>query len=708
MKISNRKALRRFSLGSGGGLISLVLDDAEGGKIVATHPLSLGRVKLSTLLEAATLVQTKGALIHLLILLLSITASYAASPVASFTSLTGTPGNLGDVPCTVTFTATNSISGTVSLTNYFGIHYFTWNFGDGSTVVTRNPYQEHTFLWPGSFDVTLTVQNNYTNTATTNRVYVVNAQSSYPGTVYHVKTNGLDSAAGTFAAPWLTLSKAVATVIDGDFVAVHPGRYEEFNDFNRNVAAATNRITFIGYGASTRGAQFRHSNYTYDGFDITSATAVVNGAIYVFPACDNFIVRNCKIHDTPMDLDGVYVSNQGATTPDAGALHGTIFNNIFTNVGSVNIAINQGSNWVVRANQAYDSWTEGDFVRPLGDGHVIEDNFCWNLNNGDTGGHADFFQVPLNSSHVRNITIQRNIVVGNLANWNDDGDAQICQIASGVQGQTTHTNLVWRNNIFYYVRGQANLSIDGAKFYNNLFYLSPRAPTQLSTYGGNNGSGYGTEWYNNIFFACSDGQTASRGWYYNGTGVGSTNTTVFANYNFVCGTNGALKQVAPPDNAFRWAVTGQEANGINGGLPLFVDVPHLDFRLQTNSTLAGAGTVISGFTTDINGLTRSAPWDMGPFAVSGSSDPPPPPPPPPPGTPGPRRGKRRVVYFDNLKTNSLLAVSRLLDNEAIVALIRATNELSTSIFIPSDLEAKRMEDFQGVLIKSENFMGFRW
>jgi hypothetical protein len=137
-----------------------------------------------------------------------------------------------------------------------------------------------------------------------------------------------------------------------------------------------------------------------------------------------------------------------------GALNGRVDNCRFENIGYIVVEISNGSNWVVRANQVNHTTSEGDFIRPMGSNHWIQDNWCSDLNNGSTGGHADFFQVPAwFVSGAKDVVVERNYVEGNLADLNDDGDAAIAQIASGVFAAATHTNIVWRNNIFNQVRG---------------------------------------------------------------------------------------------------------------------------------------------------------------------------------------------------------------------------------------------------------------
>lgn len=541
----------------------------------------------------------------------------------------GTPESIGRVPCTVTFDASESISGNFSATNAYGVRKFVWNFGDGSTYETWRATNSHTFLWPGDFTVTLTVHNTDGNSASYSRTYRVLEKTNALINVYHVKTNGNNANAGTFDAPWLTIAKAISVVTNGDWVAVHPGNYYENSDVNRNVALQTNRITFVGYNAKENWIRLRHPDYTFAGFDLNGSNAT-GGAFYIFQDADRIILRNNFIHDTPTGLvAGVYITRAGVTNPVDCAIGGQIIANTFTNIGAECIHLLNGSNWVFQGNQAMNTQGEGDFIKVHGDGISIADNYCTNLNNGDSGGHVDFFQIVPASDIVRNITIERNWVEGNLGNEADDGDAQVAQIASSAFASPYFTNIVFRNNVFRSVRGALNDSMDGMKVYNNLFYRTPRESIQVTTGGGENGSSYGTDFKNNLFYQSSGGGTsATLGWYYNAaSGNPATNTTVLANYNAVAGTNNAAKTVAPPDSEFRWASIGQEANGINGGDPLFVSASRGDFRLQSSSSLVEAGTAIADFTTDFLGRDRGdGNWDIGPFQELGLASPPPSPP----------------------------------------------------------------------------------
>lgn len=43
------------------------------------------------------------------------------------------------------------------------------------------------------------------------------------------------------------------------------------------------------------------------------------------------------------------------------------------------VEIVNGKNWKITANQVFHTTHEGDFIRPQGEGHLIADNFCYDL-----------------------------------------------------------------------------------------------------------------------------------------------------------------------------------------------------------------------------------------------------------------------------------------------------------------------------------------
>ena len=98
---------------------------------------------------------------------------------------------------------------------------------------------------------------------------------------YYVSPTGSNSAAGSSAAPWQTLQKAVDTVVAGDTVIVRAGNYAGFNMTRDGTAAA--RITLSGEPGATVNSRgpaplsgamnLEGASYvTIEGFNVTHST----------------------------------------------------------------------------------------------------------------------------------------------------------------------------------------------------------------------------------------------------------------------------------------------------------------------------------------------------------------------------------------------------------------------------------------------------
>lgn len=106
--------------------------------------------------------------------------------------------------------------------------------------------------------------------------WLVAAALPLVGAQYFVATNGSDSAAGTQAAPWRTLTKAASTVQAGDTVWVRGGDYAGEGQIYIGTRAGTPAapITFSAYPGErpvARGVEFNTvSNYVIIGFTFTN------------------------------------------------------------------------------------------------------------------------------------------------------------------------------------------------------------------------------------------------------------------------------------------------------------------------------------------------------------------------------------------------------------------------------------------------------
>lgn len=228
--------------------------------------------------------------------------------------------------------------------------------------------------------------------------------------VLHVAVTGSDTAAGSDAAPFKTIQRAVTAANAGDTVVVHPGTYVGFQVGKRGTASAP--ITFKADpgvtidGAATADRDAIHiENASYivvDGFTVSHATrsglsAITsdhitvrnshmdgNGNWGVFAAfCDELIVEDNELSRST-NQHGVYASNS--------ADHPIIRRNKIWGNGMCGVHMN------------------GD-ISMGGDGvisnAVVEDNVIYD--NGHLGGSG------INGDGVQNATIRNNVLDANHA-----------------------------------------------------------------------------------------------------------------------------------------------------------------------------------------------------------------------------------------------------------------------------------------------------
>lgn len=457
---------------------------------------------------------------------------------------------------------------------------------------------------------------------------------SATATTWYVSPTGNNSNIGSdSSAPFLTIQKAASVVNPGDTVLVSPGNYGEYVDLTRPASQA-NRITFRAQGSVYSGGfNVRLPYYTIDGFDLNGTnTSGANGIVYLYQPANETWVLNCTLHNVT-NKSGIWMvspSGTNSTAPSNGQLNCVVSNCTFYGIYSPNIVL-MGSNHIIAANKCLGTGGEGDFIRPFGANHHIYGNYITNLATHGMGGHPDIMQVYGDYGWwCKDVVFEKNQIYGKAGD-----DAQICQLEMnsggnpnnplgtyGYSGSAGHmTNLVFRNNLFVNIQYLANIDMDGTKWYNNLFYRCGQASDgAIFALGGNKGSGYGTEFRNNVFYQCATnwGTNPGGGWYQQDM-AWETNVTITADYDFICGINYNPKNVAPPNDSTHWRSDGQEAHGINGGNPLFVDENDYNFQPAAGSPLIGAGNPVQTFSDDFTGTSRSGSWSIGPFQQSGGT-----------------------------------------------------------------------------------------
>lgn len=523
-----------------------------------------------------------------------------------------------NIPQFVTFSATDSQSGTWVTNSWIGIMNYSWTFGDGSRAVwTRWPDVSHTHLITGDWTMTLVVTNTAGNIGSTTRKYRVLPKSTYANDIFYVATSGSDAAAGTQAAPWLTVTNAVKQATAGDYIAVSAGSYTNWIDLGDLSAAdgsSSNPITLVGYGATLRHVSNERHYWSWEGFEITSSDSTPS-ALFEHPNQKNGLtLRNMYFHDGATDVGAVTVPPSGGTVPS----NFTLVNNFCYHLdgGNFGLLYVNATNILEDANIALECTGQSDFFRNDGVNITISRNYARDLSHG-TANHTDFYQGAFALSITnKNIIVERN--------WMEQFSSEIVEIVNmgntNYPHSTDFTNFVFRNNVCIgYQLGLNPIGLDGPKIHNNLFYKCLAASEIV--YGGSGGNLRDIDVCNNAFFKCGPGggTSTSQGWYYNITRA--PNSTMFRmDCNFVTGASYATKDVAPPDDGFHWKVTGTESRGINGGDPKFVDEANYDFRLQSDSPLVGAAeNLSSSFTTDFFGQPRTSSWSIGPFEATSAT-----------------------------------------------------------------------------------------
>lgn len=538
-----------------------------------------------------------------------------------------------NLPMTVRFEATNSVSGNWSTNEWYGIRDFLWtfDFGDAQrSVWVRVPDMECTFLRTGAVTITLTVTNWAGDTASHSRNYRIMPASGFTNDIIYVSTTGDDDNAGTTeATAKRTVTNGMARLGPGDYLAVLPGSYFEWCDVDPTSSGGpiTNGtaelpITVVGYAASAEGARQEKSWWTWEGFefggDITMTTSNRDAYFHIAPLQNGITLRACYWNGAFTLTNGVSAILQQASGGAGGTNH-------IIEYCRIDRIIGHDQNSVVHFSGVTNLLYDGSIDTYLGGQadalKVYGANVTWSrhtsLEFGFTNNnHSDWMSFGIASTQPTS-----DILVDRC--WAESHFGTETAMANNGNGDVWRqcTNLTVRNSVFInFMNGFNPLGFDAAKIYSCLFYRSPWT-NQVTTVMGINKSSQLEDFRNNIFFEnYQHGRNTNAGWYANGylvAGGLDTNVSFVANspdYNFVCGTNFFPKDAAPPDDYANWAVTGQEVHGINGGNPQFRDPANHDFHLNANSPLINAAVVISGGpATDFWGRDRGVAWDIGPF-----------------------------------------------------------------------------------------------
>ena len=451
---------------------------------------------------------------------------------------------------------------------------------------------------------------------------------------YYVRTDGSDSNTGTAnssGGAWLTIQKAVNTAVAGDTVTVVAGSYTKYVLSARS-GTAGNPITFNTTGGDVfcYGWKFTHSYISIDGFTARHHSRVNNtdAAFCLSTACSNITITNCHVGpgmwlqatdyvfadtnpDTISTAGGGFIAagfRAGATIKISDSTaNGQTLNNARTvtvdSVTDTTLTLSAGSSVTAESgvtallyggSRAFHFASTAESVTI--DGCTVTDAGClWMTMSGSNHIIQNcVFSDGLGFDGVlyggTNNVFRRNLLRDSMEikYWsptpdglaqNDKGNGTINGVTiteniimdwkggAGVDHGSPGANLTISNNVVYNCGGGwTGFVTENTSFLNNTivntgiasvsgFIAAQDHPLEWEDSSNNPTTGV---LKNNLIIGCGNGQGALVGWYANL----EPSLALVANYNYVAG----------PAPTFATKIGFSEANGINGGNPLFVDI----------------------------------------------------------------------------------------------------------------------------------------
>ncbi len=326
------------------------------------------------------------------------------------------------------------------------------------------------------------------------------------GHAYYLAPTGNDSAAGTYAAPWKTITAAAAKMVAGDVAYLRGGTYSGQAQISVS-GTATAPITFTAFPGENPILVEPATNATSDLDTVRVLGSYVvldhlhvtdqNGtgqAIWIGDNATNVTIQYCEVYGA--HGQGILISGNG----------NTIYRNDIHDNGSHppldhGIYVDGGNN-IVRSNTIHGNFTwgvqvyNGYVTGPTGVGHnLIESNYIWGNGAGSTAAaptSAAGGMVVGNGSNAT--TIRNNIICGNAQYGVEIIDSEpdnaltgniSCYNAKGGfymrypgSGNTMSGNISYNDGVF------ALSSTTGVASDNDYFFTSSGAPN-LQWSGGN-------------------------------------------------------------------------------------------------------------------------------------------------------------------------------------------------------------------------------
>lgn len=407
--------------------------------------------------------------------------------------------------------------------------------------------------------------------------------------IYYVSVDGNDADPGTQEQPFRTIQKAANIVGPGDVVIVRPGFYNERVDTLRKSGQPGRPITFVAEPQGQATMLGFHLGYSpgsdyirIEGFKIVDSGKGVAGILGDYSTGIEVINNSFEeVKNTAVQIGSI------GKSPDYVRIIGN-------KVRGCSKGFSVGGNGVIVENNIvidlkYWGTVEVDYMRFFGTNGIIRNNRFYGINlSPDNIGtsHVDCFQTWGNTS---NYVIENNLCA-------DSHQGVFARTGDGRFSGTRVTNITIRNNLFVRIgkpitSKNEDRTVQGAewdlKAYNNTIY------------GGMHGISCEIDSKcdikNNIFFNVD--------YPYLGGGV------MTVGHNLLFHQNKSFKT---------WAGQGN----IVDKDPLFVALPSStplgdlgDLHIKDGSPAIDAGIALSGFSYDIDGISRpqSSAWDIGAY-----------------------------------------------------------------------------------------------